>query len=178
MERRAKAGLWHTEEGPDHRTSTTGTELYKKITMQTDASDVGIGGVLSQKDEAQEDRPVAFFSRKLLSRVKNYATVEKECLTIVETIKHFSVCLTGVPFTVVTDHSCLRYLNQMRDNYVVHHQPGSKNAYADGLSRQRWEDAPVTMQEKRQGSVEDSQPGEPSTDSRLVHLMTSSSGAN
>ena len=158
--------------------------------MQTDASDEGIGGVLSQKDEAQEDRPVAFFSRKLLSREKNYATVEKECLAIVETIKHFSVYLTGVPFTVVTDHSCLRYLNQMRDtggrltrwalvlqpyNYLVHHRPGSKNANADGLSRQAWEDAPATVQEKRQGSVEDSQPGEPSTDSRLGHLMTSSS---
>ena len=90
-----------------------GPNFTKQFTVQTDASDVGIGGVLSQKDEAQEDRPVAFFSRKLLSREKNYATVEKECLAIVETIKHFSVYLTGVPFTVVTDHSCLRYLNQM-----------------------------------------------------------------
>ena len=91
---------------------------------------------------------------------------------------------------MVTDQSCLRYRNQMRDtgrrltrwalvlqpyNYVVHHRPGSENANADGLSRQAWEDAPATVQEKRQGSVEDSQHGEPSTDSRLGHLMTSSS---
>ena len=167
-----------------------GPNFTKQFTVQTDASDVGIGGVLSQNDEAQEDRPVAFFSRKLLSREKNYATMEKECLAIVETIKHFSVYLTGVPFTVVTDHSCLRYLNQMRDtggrltrwalvlqlyNYVVHHRPGGENANADGLSRQAWEDALAIVQEKRQGSVEDSQPGEHSTDSRLGHLMTSSS---
>ena len=52
-----------------------GPNFTKQFTVQTDASDVGIGGVLSQKDEAQEDRPVAFFSRKLLSGEKNYATV-------------------------------------------------------------------------------------------------------
>ena len=167
-----------------------GPNFTKQLTVHTDASDVGIGGVLSQKDETQEDRPVAFFSRKLLSWEKNYATVEKECLAIVETIKHYSVYLIGVPFTLVTDHSCLRYHNQMRDtvgrltrwalvlqpyNYVVQHRPGSKNANPDRLPRQAWEDAPATVQEKRQGSIEDSQPGEPSTDSRLGHLMISSS---
>ena len=77
--------------------------------LQTDASDVGIGVVLSQRAADDVDRPVAFFSRKLLPREVNFAAVDKECLAIVDGIKHFSVYLTGVKFTVVTDHQCLKY---------------------------------------------------------------------
>ena len=46
--------------------------------LQTDASDCGIGGVLSQIDASGEEHPVAYYSRKLAPREKNYATIEKE----------------------------------------------------------------------------------------------------
>ena len=42
--------------------------------LQTDASNVGVGAVLSQ---GNDDRPIAYFSRKLLDRERNYSTVEK-----------------------------------------------------------------------------------------------------
>lgn len=66
-----------------------GPDFSKEFIIQTDASDVG---GLSQMDETDDDHPIAFFSRKLLPREKNYAAVEKECLAIVEGVKHFSVC--------------------------------------------------------------------------------------
>ena len=47
--------------------------------LQTDASDNGIGGVLSQCDDNDEEHPVAYFSRKLLLREQRYSTIEKEC---------------------------------------------------------------------------------------------------
>ena len=193
MERRAKSRPMDTlKKALTTEPVLQGPNFTKQLTVHTDASDVGIGGALSQKDETQEDRPVAFFSRKTsFPGRRNYATVEKECLAIVEMIKHFSVYLTGVPFTLVTDHSCLRYLNQMRDTGGKTNKMGpcpttiqlrSPNTDQEvrmpmltDLPRQAWEDAPATVQEKRQGSVEDSQPGEPSTDSRLGHLMISSS---
>jgi hypothetical protein len=49
--------------------------------LQTDASGVGVGAVLSQGEK--EDQPIAYFSRKLLPREKAYSTIEKECLAVV-----------------------------------------------------------------------------------------------
>jgi len=46
--------------------------------LQTDASNVGVGAVLSQGGD--NDRPIAYFSQKLLNREKKYSTLEKECL--------------------------------------------------------------------------------------------------
>eukprot|EP00731_Ephydatia_muelleri_P001660 Em0001g1660a len=84
--------------------------------LQTDASDCGIGGVLSQLDASGEEHPVAYFSRKLVPREKNYATIEKECLSIKAAIQNFRVYLFGAKFTVVTDHRALKWLNTMKDN--------------------------------------------------------------
>ena len=55
----------------------------KLFILQTDASDRGVRAVLSQVDDCSEERPIAFYSRKLLLREQRYAVVEKECLGIV-----------------------------------------------------------------------------------------------
>lgn len=49
-----------------------GPNYDQPFIVQTDASDVGIGAVLSQEWDG-EDQPVAFFSRKLIPREKNWA---------------------------------------------------------------------------------------------------------
>ena len=48
------------------------------MTIQVDASEDGIGGVLLQNDQ-----PVCFTSHTLNSTEKNYTQIEKECLAIV-----------------------------------------------------------------------------------------------
>ena len=78
----------------------------KPYILQTDASELGLEAVLSQlKDD--EEHPVAFASRKLLPREKNYSVIEKECVAIVWSLQVFYVYLFGQRFTIETDHQPL-----------------------------------------------------------------------
>ena len=52
-------------------------DFEKAFVLQTDASDRGVGAVLSQMYAG--DHAVAYFSRKLLPREEKYSVVEKEC---------------------------------------------------------------------------------------------------
>ena len=63
--------------------------------LQTDASEHGVGAILSQHDEFGQDHPVAYFNRKLLPREERYSTIEKECLAIKLGVQAFKVYLLG-----------------------------------------------------------------------------------
>ena len=54
----------------------------KTFYLTTDASNIAIGGVIRQKDEYDNLRPLTFFSRKLNKAEINYSTIEKEVLAI------------------------------------------------------------------------------------------------
>ena len=124
-------------------------EANKQYVLQTDASEQGLGAVLSQLEENGEEHPVAFASRKLLPREKNYSVVEKECLAIVWSLQMFHVYLYGQRFVIETDHQPLSWLHRMKNPnqrltrwalavqphcFKMHHHSGSKNGNADGLS--------------------------------------------
>lgn len=56
-----------------------GYQIFPSLIVQTDASNAGIGAVLSQVVN-DEEHPVMYLNRKLLPREVRYAVVEKECL--------------------------------------------------------------------------------------------------
>lgn len=61
---------------------------YARYSLYTDASDIGLGAVLTQMDnELGEERPLCFLSRKLVPAEVNYPTVEKELLAVVCALK-------------------------------------------------------------------------------------------
>ena len=125
-------------------------DFTKRFVLQTDASDRGVGAVLSQYDEDSHDRPIAYFSRKLLPREERYSTVEKECLAIKLAIQAFHTYLMGRHFTIQTDHRALEWLDRIKDtnarltrwslflqgfDYTVQYRTGAANGNADALSR-------------------------------------------
>ena len=86
----------------------------RSYALQTDASERGLGAVLSQADHQGDEHPIAYASRKLLPRETKYSTIEKECLAIVWALKFFHVYLFGQSFVIQTDHQPLAWLQQMR----------------------------------------------------------------
>ena len=78
--------------------------------LHTDASGVGLGAILSVVREGEE-LPVAFFSRKLQPRERNYSASELEGLAVVTAITHFDAYLITHSFILETDHRALLYLN-------------------------------------------------------------------
>ncbi|XP_033971717.1 uncharacterized protein LOC117471045 [Trematomus bernacchii] len=116
---------------------------------KTDASNSGVGAVLSQQVEGV-DRPVLYISRKLAQREVNYSTVEKECLAIRWAVGALRYYLLGRPFTLWSDHAPLQWLHRIKDanawitrwylalqpfNFKVIHRPGNRMVVADFLSR-------------------------------------------
>eukprot|EP00804_Cyclotella_cryptica_P007673 CCRYP_015241-RA/>CCRYP_015241-RA protein AED:0.45 eAED:0.64 QI:0/0/0/1/0/0/2/0/170 len=78
---------------PDY---SQGFEIY------TDSSKFQLGAVITQNN-----RPLAFFSRKLSQAQQKYSVTEQELLAIVETLKEFKGMLWGQQITVYTDHKNL-----------------------------------------------------------------------
>ena len=79
------------------------------FTLQTDASSTVVRAVLTQTIEGVE-RIIAYASHSLSAAERNYSVNEKECLDVVWSIKKFREYLVGFRFTVVTDHTSLRWL--------------------------------------------------------------------
>jgi hypothetical protein len=117
------------------------------ITVHTDASNYAIGAVLMQAG-----RPVAYESRKLTAAELNYPIHEKEQLAILYALTKWRTYLhsTKEPFTIVTDHESLKYLDSKEGlsgrqarwaeklaeyNYEIKYKKGSLNVVPDALSR-------------------------------------------
>lgn len=120
----------------------------KHVVVETDASNISVAGVLTQ-----EGRPVAFYSRTLHKYEKHYPSIEKEALSIVESVRHWRHFLCR-PFTILTDQQAVSYIfnSNIRGktkndkllrwrldlspyNYEISYRPGVKNIPADALSR-------------------------------------------
>jgi hypothetical protein len=71
----------------------------KPFEIYTDASSMQLGAVITQ-----DNRPIAFFSRKLSETQQRYSVTEIELLAIVEILKEFKGMLWGQDIKVYTDH--------------------------------------------------------------------------
>ena len=118
--------------------------------LETDASGVGLGAILTQKQEDGTVRPIAYASRTLQSHEKRYSATELEALGIVWAVKHFRHYLYGHRCHVYSDHEPLKSLLNtphpsgklarwglalQEVDLTIHYRPGKSNVCADSLSR-------------------------------------------
>lgn len=117
--------------------------------IQTDASDGGIGGVLTQNIN-EEEKVIAYMSQKLSRAQQKYHVTERECLAVLTAIEKFRPYIEGVHFTVITDHASLLWLQNLKDptgrlarwalrmqafDFELKHRKGKLNVVPDAMSR-------------------------------------------
>ena len=116
-------------------------ELFE---IYTDASTRQLGAVITQNE-----RPLAFFSRKLSKPQQKYSVTELELLSIIECLKEFKGMLWGQKLRVFTDHKNLiqsalgytcnrvyrwRLILEEYDPEILYIK-GENNIVADAISR-------------------------------------------
>ena len=117
--------------------------------LDTDASDVGLGSVLSQELDGSEV-VIAYASRALSRPERNYDVTRRELLAVVYGLRTYKQYLLGWQFVARTDHAALQWLRRSPEpmgqqarwlafmeqfQFDVVHRAGSRYGNADGLSR-------------------------------------------
>ncbi|QRW21153.1 Retrotransposable element Tf2 protein [Rhizoctonia solani] len=120
--------------------------------LETDASGVAMGAILSQQGEDNHLHPVAYMSKSFSGAKANYDTHNKELLAIIKALEEWRIFLeaTDKPVQVFTDHCNLEYWMQARTfnrrharwqtflsdfNFEIHYCPGKQSGKPDALSR-------------------------------------------
>ena len=118
--------------------------------LTTDASPVGLGAILEQKQSDGTFKPIAYASRALSDVERVYCQTEKEGLGIVWACEKFRLYLIGTKFDLLTDHKPLermfspnhkvsarieRWTLRLQEfKFTIKHIPGKTNP-TDILSR-------------------------------------------
>ncbi|QRW25224.1 Retrotransposable element Tf2 protein [Rhizoctonia solani] len=120
--------------------------------LETDASGVAMGAILSQRGPDNWLHPIAYMSKSFSGAEANYDTHDKELLAIIKALEEWRIFLeaTDRPIQVFTDHRNLEYWMQARTfnrrharwriflsdfNFEIHYRPGKQSGKPDALSR-------------------------------------------
>ncbi|KAF8751670.1 hypothetical protein RHS01_08248 [Rhizoctonia solani] len=120
--------------------------------LETNASGVAMGAILSQRGPDNWLHPIAYMSKSFSGAEANYDTHNKELLAIIKALEEWRIFLeaTDKPVQVFTNHRNLEYWMQARTfnrrharwrvflsdfNFEIHYCPGKQSGKPDALSR-------------------------------------------
>lgn len=118
--------------------------------VHTDASALGLAGMILQRQSDGKFHPIAYFSRQTTAAEANYHSYELEMLAVVETTCKYRNYLLNKKFTIVTDCNAITTCKTQKElvrriyrwwvymsefDYDVRHRPGEKMQHVDALSR-------------------------------------------
>lgn len=121
-------------------------DFSQPFTVETDASDKGIGAILMQ-----QGHPIAYLSKGLGPKNAAMSTYEKECMVVLLAVDKWKSYFQQKEFTIVTDHKSLLHLGDQKLTigiqhkaflkllglqYTIVYKKGRDNIGADALSRQ------------------------------------------
>jgi hypothetical protein len=113
----------------------------------------------------QDDCPVAYYSRKLNSAQRNYATINKELLYVVAPLREFQSKLLGAELHIYTNHKNILNVGDSseqrlcwisyEDEYgpTIHYIEGPRNVIVGTFSRLSRKDVPSTLMGKKAAHV-------------------------
>ena len=131
-------------------TSLSYPDWCKQFILDTDCSGIAMGAVLAQLDDENNEKPIAFFSKKLSDSQRKYSITKQEMLALVCAIRHFHTYLYGTKFKCRVDHHSLIWLRNLKNpqgilarwletlgsyDFEVEHRPGKQHINADALTR-------------------------------------------
>ena len=137
-------------------------DYIKPFRLCTDASNIGLGAILAQKQDGKE-KIICSASRTLNNAETNCSTTKKECLAIVWDVQVFRPFLVATHFEILTDHYALQWLRSLKSTsailhrwaaaledyrFTIIHRPDKLQGHVDALSRLPTENLAFTLEGK------------------------------
>jgi len=131
--------------------------LNKPFRIAVDASATGIGYILSQIDDDNNERVICYGGRSLRNTEYAWSVTHKESLALIESVRQYHPYIANQPFEVFTDHISLTWLKDIKlatgrlarwslllqvYTFTITHRPGVRNQNAGALSRRSYESTP------------------------------------
>ena len=125
-------------------------DFTRQFILDTDASETGIGAVLTQVNDEGGECVIAYGSRLLTKPERRYRVTCHELLAVVSFTQQYRSYLTGQKFLLRTDHGSLTWLRNFKEpegqlaqwlerlqelDFNIVHRRGQAHTNVDALSR-------------------------------------------